>query len=114
VKHDNLVLAGLAFLALTALPAFADERPAIMPMDGKITTETYQVNGKINSVDVKTGKINLSHGLIPGLDLKGMTGDFEVQNKAWLANLKKGQKVSFQLIELGKGKYVISEIAVIK
>jgi len=114
VKHDIIVWIALALFALTVLPASADERPEIMPMDGRMASESYTGNGKINSVDVKTSRINLSHGLIPGLDLKGMTGDFEVQDKALMVKLKKGQKVTFQLIEIGKGKYVISEIFVIK
>jgi Cu/Ag efflux protein CusF len=40
--------------------------------------------------------------------------DFDVQDKALLTNLKPGQKVTFKLVEPRKGKYVISEIAVIK
>jgi Cu(I)/Ag(I) efflux system membrane fusion protein len=65
-------------------------------------------------VDIKAGKINLSHGPIASLDWPGMTMDFEVQDKALLTNLKRGQKVAFKLIEVRKGKYVISEIAVVK
>ena len=86
----------------------------IMPMDGKAVTESHQGKGTINSVDAKAGKINLSHEPIPSLDWPGMTMDFDVQDKGSLTKLKPGQKVTFKLIEARKGKYVISEITVVK
>jgi Cu/Ag efflux protein CusF len=43
-----------------------------------------------------------------------MTMDFDVQDKDSLTKLKPGQKVTFKLIEARKGKYVISEITVVK
>ena len=113
MKRNTYILIPLALLALTALPAAAEER-MVMPMDGKAVTESHQGKGTINSVDAKAGKINITHGPIASLGWDGMTMDFEVQDKAVLANLKKGQKVTFQLIEARKGKYVISEIAAVK
>ena len=114
MKRNILFLLPLALLALTAIPAAADDKPVIMPMDGKAVAETHQGKGKINSVDVHAGKVNLSHEAIASLGWMGMTMDFDVQDKAMLANLKAGQKVTFTLIEIRKGKYVISEIAAVK
>jgi Cu/Ag efflux protein CusF len=114
LKHDTFALIALALLTLTVFPATADDKPMIMPMDGKAVTETHQGKGKINSVDAKVGKINLTHGPIASLGWDGMTMDFDVQDKAMLANLKEGQKVTFTLIEIRKGKYVISEISAVK
>ena len=113
MKRNIFILIPLALLALTALPATAEEH-MMMPMDGKAVTESHQGKGTINSVDAKAGKINITHEPIASLGWDGMTMDFEVQNKAALANLKKGQKVTFQLVEVRKGKYVISEIAAVK
>lgn len=114
MKRNILFLMPLALLALTAILAVADDKPMIMPMDGKAVTETHQGKGKINSVDAKAGKINITHGPIASLGWDGMTMDFDVQNKALMANLKAGQKVTFTLIEIRKGKYVISEISAVK
>jgi Cu/Ag efflux protein CusF len=114
VKRNILFLMPLALLALTAIPAVADDKPMIMPMDGKAVTEAHQGKGKVNSVDAKAGKINLTHGPIASLGWMGMTMDFDVQDKASLTNLKPGQEVTFTLIEVRKGKYVISEITVVK
>jgi Cu(I)/Ag(I) efflux system periplasmic protein CusF len=114
VKRNILFLMPLALFALTAIPAAADDKPMIMPMDGKAVTETHQGIGKINGVDAKSGKINITHGPIASLGWDGMTMDFDVQDKSMLANLKAGQKVTFTLIEVRKGKYVISEISAVK
>ena len=114
MKRNTSYLIFLALLALTAIPAAAEDTNIIMPMDGKAPTESYQGKGTINSVDAKAGKVNLSHGPIASLGWPGMTMDFEVQDRASLTHLKRGQKVEFKLIEVRKGKYVISEIAVVK
>ncbi len=114
MKNNAFYLILLALLALTAIPAVAEDANFIMPMDGRAPAESYQGQGMINSVDAKAGKVNLSHGPIPSLGWKAMTMSFEVQDKTLLANLKKGQKVAFTLVEARKGQYSISEIKVVK
>jgi Cu(I)/Ag(I) efflux system periplasmic protein CusF len=114
VKRNTFILIPLTLLALTALPAAAEDMNMTMPMDGKAVAESHQGKGTVNSVDAKAGKINLTHEPIASLDWPGMTMDFEVQDKSSLAKLKAGQKVTFKLIEARKGKYVISEITVVK
>jgi Cu(I)/Ag(I) efflux system periplasmic protein CusF len=114
VKHNRIYLIPVALLALTAIPAAAEDTNIIMPMDGRTPTQSYQGLGTINSVNVKAGKVNLSHGPIPSLGWKAMTMNYEVQDKDLLANLKKGQKVAFTLVEARKGQYVISDITVVK
>jgi Cu(I)/Ag(I) efflux system protein CusF len=114
VKRNILFLMPLTFLALTAIPAAAEDSHMIMPMDGKPVTEIHVAKGKINSVNVKAGKINLSHEAIASLDWPAMTMDFAVQDKASLNKLKPGQKVTFKLIEARKGQYEIIEISVVK
>jgi Cu(I)/Ag(I) efflux system protein CusF len=114
VKHDTFALITLALLTLASLPAAAEDMRMTMPMDGKAVAETHQGKGKVNSVDAKAGKINLTHEPIASLGWQGMTMDFDVQNKDALTKLKPGQKVAFKLIEVRKGKYEISEITVVK
>lgn len=112
MKRTATIFISLALLMLAAQPASAEDMS--MPMDGKAASQDHQGNGTVNSVDAKAGKINITHGPIASLDWPGMTMDFEVQDKAALAKLKPGQKVTFKLIEARKGKYVISEIASVK
>lgn len=113
MKH--LILIPLIFVALTAIPAAAEmNMPMGMHMDSKTHAESHEGRGKINSVDAKAGKINLTHEPIASLDWPEMTMDFTVQDKASLSGLKAGQKVAFKLIETRPGKYVISEITATK
>jgi len=108
------ILLALVCLELASLPVFAEDAGAMMPMDGRIITESHHGRGKINSVNLKTGEINISHGPISSLHWAAMTKDFVVQDKAVLNKLKPGQKAEFELIEVSKGKYVVSEIRVYK
>ena len=109
--YKTLICIPMALMALTSLPAAADmDMPMGMHMDSHAQAKTHEGKGKINSVDAKAGKINLTHEPIASLDWPEMTMDFTVQDKASLANLKPGQKVAFKLIEARPGKYVISEI----
>ncbi len=113
MKH--LILIPLIFVALTAIPAAAEmNMPMGMHMDSKAHAQSHEGRGKINSVDAKAGKINLTHEPIASLDWPEMTMDFTVQDKASLSGLKAGQKVAFKLIETRPGKYVISEITAVK
>ena len=114
MKRNTFIMIPLALLTLTAIPAVAEDMRMTMPMDGKAVTDSHRGKGTINSVDAKAGKLNITHEPIASLGWDGMTMDFEVQDKAMLANLKKGQKITFTLVEARKGKYVISEIAAVK
>ena len=105
----------LALLVMATFPAVADDTHAVIPpMDGKAITETYQGKGRVNSVDTKAGRVNLSHGPVAGLDLPGTPMDIVVQDKTALSRLKPGQKIKFKLMEVRKGQYEISEISAVK
>jgi Cu(I)/Ag(I) efflux system periplasmic protein CusF len=115
MKTRNSILFSLSLVAaLSSFPATADNMKMDMPMDSKAETQTHQGKGKVNSVDAKAGRINLTHEAIQSLGWPGMTMDFEVQDKAKLTSIKAGQTVNFQLIEPRKGKYLIIEISVAK
>jgi Cu/Ag efflux protein CusF len=112
VNNNRFALIALALLTLAAQPAVADDTHVMMPMDGKVVSENYLGTGRIDSVDAKAGKISLSHETIPGLEQMPKTMSYEVLNSAVLANLKQGQNVEFKLIEVRKGRYMISDIRV--
>jgi Cu/Ag efflux protein CusF len=114
VKLNTLYSVPLVFLALSAIPAVAEDANIMMPMDGRAPIQVYQGQGMINSVNAKAGKISLSHGPIASLGLKAMITNFDVVDRALLAHLKKGQKVAFSLVQAGLGQYAISEINAVK
>lgn len=118
MKRKALILNSLTLLTLIGFPAFAEEMDMHshnhMHMDSKAASQGHQGEGKVNSVDLKEGKVNLSHDPIASLNWPAMTMDLDVMEKASLSALKPGQKVEFKLVEKRKGKYVISEISVVK
>lgn len=67
---------------------------------------------KINAIDLKSGKIDLSHGPIPSLNWPAMTMGFRVEDKTLLQGLKPGDRITFELRgEPDKdGNYVITRI----
>lgn len=67
--------------------------------------------GKINRIDQKAGKANVTHGPIASLGWPAMTMDFDVKDKQGLSQVKPGDNVTFDLAEEKKGHYVITRIA---
>lgn len=115
---NRALVASLMLLSLMTAPVHAEgmggHDHGHMQMGGGAATQEHQGEGSVNSVDIKSGKINLSHGPIPSLNWPAMTMDLEVQNKDALRDVKPGQKIVFKLVEARKRKYVISEISVVK
>ena len=73
--------------------------------------QAYKSKGIVNSVDMKTGKLNLNMDAVPGLNWPPMAMDFNVNDKKALEKLKPGQKVEFDFIEKSKGQYMVTKIA---
>lgn len=69
-----------------------------------------QVTGEVKKVKPDSGKITIKHDPIPNLDMPGMTMVFRAGEDADISNLKKGDKVSFTVIEKD-GKMMIVSIA---
>ena len=115
MKRFTATIASLVLLALATLPAHAAEMKDMpgMKMDaGKAAAEkTHKGQGTVNSVDVKSGKVNLTHGPIAGLKWPGMTMDFQVKDTAVLKGVAPGQKVEFDIMQTGSSQFVITRIA---
>ncbi len=58
-------------------------------------SETSMVNGTVKKVDKSAGEVVLTHGELTNLGMPAMTMAFAVKNKAWLDQLKKGDKIRF-------------------
>ena len=114
MKRFSTTIASLVLLALAALPAHAAETKdmAGMKMDaGKAAaSQTHKGQGKVNSVDAKGDKVNLTHGPIATLKWPGMTMDFQVKDKAVLKGITPGQNVEFDIAQTGPSQFVITRI----
>lgn len=51
--------------------------------------------GTVKKVNADTGKLTISHGPLPKLDMPAMTMVFRVRDPAWLARLKAGDRIRF-------------------
>lgn len=52
-------------------------------------------SGQIKKVDKAAGKVTLAHGPLENLGMPAMTMVFRVQDKAWLGQMKDGDKIRF-------------------
>ncbi len=66
--------------------------------------------GKINSVDAGSRKVNMTHGPVAALKWPGMTMDFTVAPGVDMSALKAGAKVGFTLKQGADGQYTIDAL----
>ena len=91
----------LSTLIAAALMAFVSTTYAADAATGK---------GTVNSVDMATASLNMSHEAIPAIKWPAMTMDFKVADKKVLTSIKAGEKVTFGLVKEPSAGYVISHI----
>jgi Cu/Ag efflux protein CusF len=123
VKRASFLLVFAAFLGAfpaifpgwSVVPASAEELKAdtnvIIPMDSTAPTQGYPGTGTVNSLDIKVGRISLSSEPIASLGWAAQSRDFQVLDRDSLADLKPGQKVTFELVKLFNGNYVAIKVA---
>lgn len=99
--------------------ALADEHKhgmnhAAMQQQAAATLQAHKAEGVVNSVDLRGGKINMTHGPVESLGWPGMTMDFAVKDKAILKGINPGQKVAFEVVKEGPGKFYVNRITPLK
>ncbi len=71
--------------------------------------ERHRMRGKLNAVDRKAGKLNISHGPVESLNMPGMTMNFPVEDRALLDRLKPGEEADFEFRVEG-AEFVITAV----
>lgn len=69
--------------------------------------------GEVRKVDLAAQKITLRHGPIASVGMPPMTMVFELGEPKLLEGVSGGEKVSFQVEQLGS-RYVVTELHVLK
>lgn len=77
----------------------------------EMSAQAHKAQGVVNKIDLNNKIINLTHGPIKSLGWSGMTMDFRVKDATILKHVKAGQKVDFEVVNEGPGKYFITDIA---
>jgi Cu/Ag efflux protein CusF len=83
---------------------------AAMVPSATSTAVGHQAQGKVVEIDAKALSVTISHGAIASLKWPAMTMDFTLANSALLKDLKPGAPIAFELVERGKGEWVITKI----
>lgn len=69
--------------------------------------------GEIKKVDLDAGKLTIKHGELKNINMAAMTMVFDVADKAALANLKPGDKITF-VANNANGQLTASNVVVSK
>ncbi|MEI7611855.1 MAG: efflux RND transporter periplasmic adaptor subunit [Betaproteobacteria bacterium] len=73
-------------------------------------TVGHKASGRVDSIDLKEGSVNLEHGPVASLNWPSMTMEFKLANEALLKGLKPGAKIDFEFVERGQGEWVITAL----
>jgi len=65
--------------------------------------------GTVKKIDAPTQRVMLAHGPIASIGMMPMTMMFKVKDAAMLKSLKEGDKIRFQVEEIG-GDYTVTHI----
>ena len=114
MKHiisTSLLFAALvnSGIAMAAEPGKAMNHSEMSGMSSA-PAKAHKANGVVNKVDMQHSTINLTHGPIKSLGWSGMTMDFSVKDAAIMKHVKAGQKVDFEVVSEGPGKYFVTRI----
>lgn len=102
MKRFLIVVAAMAALGITTLPARADD--AHHPKAE--AQKSYAVKGEVVAVDKAAGKVKLTHEAVPELGWPAMTMFFPVADKTQLDALKAGDQVNFEFVKNGNGPLI--------
>ncbi|OGT02189.1 MAG: hypothetical protein A2Z65_11755 [Gallionellales bacterium RIFCSPLOWO2_02_58_13] len=116
VISSSLLLAMLAGSAsvLAAEHGKGMNHAAMQDEHGASAMQAHNADGVVNSVDLQSGKVNMTHGPVKSLRWPGMTMGFTVKDKSILKDIKPGQKVAFELVQEGPGQFYVSRITPVK
>jgi Cu(I)/Ag(I) efflux system protein CusF len=110
----SIALIGVLILAGTGTsPALAADEPQTH-MHGTdshmehsaAAAKMYSGHGRVNSVDVAAGKVNIAHDPITELKWPRMTMDFQASTPT-LKNIKQGIEVVFELQKMEDGYHIV-------
>jgi Cu(I)/Ag(I) efflux system periplasmic protein CusF len=113
MKHTVALFASLLFAAGTSLTASADDGHSKHHAPKAAPAATDMADAEVRKVDKENKKLTLKHGEIKNLDMPPMTMVFQVQDAAWLEQVKAGDRIRFKADRIG-GSYTVTAIEIAK
>lgn len=116
MNHTISICLLMAALALSgnSLASENEQNMDHSKMEGEsamqMQTQMHKSQGVVNKIDLQHSIVNLTHGPIKSLGWSGMTMDFSVKDPTILKQVKVGQKVNFEVVSEGPGKYFVTRI----
>ena len=98
--------------AVLAQPRTDDVKDMSKAMGKNVTANTrsaHTAQGVVKKVNAGAGVVTVEHGPVNSLNWPPMTMGFKVKDKALLATLKEGQKVTFEFVQESDG-YVVTKV----
>jgi Cu(I)/Ag(I) efflux system protein CusF len=113
----NSVLIALSLLgAGFALGAGADTNHAQLAQNETkpaVAASAAGIAGEVRRVDMSAGTVTIKHGRIPTLDMAAMTMAYHVKDKSMLEHLKAGEKIKFDVDNVG-GALTVTRVQKVK
>lgn len=76
----------------------------------KAATTGHRAEGAIESIDLKNGTVEISHGPVLSLKWPAMSMEFAVANSGLLQGYKPGDMVAFEFVERKPGEWVVTAL----
>ncbi|CAN7697371.1 copper-binding protein [Paraburkholderia terricola] len=94
----TLIIASVAFGAIVAAPAFAEEGMDMsQPSTSKTSSNTALTNAEVMKVDPATGMVTLKHGALENVGMPPMTMAFKAKDAAMVKQVHEGDKVKVRV-----------------
>lgn len=108
MKNSAIALM-FALGAIAALPAHAADSSGASAANKNADAKAALSDGEVKKVDKDAGKITIKHGPLVNLDMPPMTMVFRVKDKAFLDQVKMGDKIRFKADKI-EGAYTVVSI----
>ena len=95
-------------MILPASALAADDHATHGAMHGAATTAPSMAEGVVKRLDKSSGKVTLAHGPLANLGMPAMTMAFQVKDKAWLSQLRDGDRVRFSADNLNGNLTIVT------
>ncbi len=99
--------------ALAAITVALSLSPAVFAQETKPANvaSTAASKGEVRKIDLEAGKLTIKHGELKNISMPAMTMVFDVSDKATLARLKAGDRITF-VANNANGQLIATDVMV--